>query len=197
MTSRATPVNYDDATPEQQQLWDELLGSRGGPSTLVAPDGSLRGPFNHMVASPNLGKRMGDLGQGVRFEASIERRLQELAIITVGAHWRSNFEFWAHGRMAIEQGIDPAVVDALAEGRSPSFERQDEAEVHRFASQLITTGRVDQDRYDAVRDRVGEQALIDLITTIGYYSLVSLTLNAHQVPLPDGNDPIWPDGSSA
>ena len=193
MTSRATPITYDDATPEQQRLWDELLGSRGGPQALVGPDGSLRGPFNHMVASPNLGKRMGDLGQGVRFEASIERRLQELAIITVGAHWRSNFEFWAHARMAIDHGIEPSAIDALAAGEPPSFEREDEAEVHRFAAQLVTTGRVDRDRYDAVRQRVGEQALIDLITTIGYYSLVSLTLNAHAVPLPEGNDPIWPD----
>ena len=192
MTSRATPVTRNDASPEQLALWDELVGSRGGAMNLIGPDGALVGPFNHMVASPNLGKRMGDLGQGVRFEAVIDRRLQELAIITVGAHWRSNFEFWAHGRMAIDHGIDRSVVDALAEGGEPTFERDDEAEVYGFASQLVTTGRVDEDRYEAVRRRVGEQALVDLITTIGYYSLISLTLNAHQIPLPEGVEPIWP-----
>ncbi len=193
MTGRANPIHHDDATDEQRQLWDTLLESRGGAQTLVAPDGTLRGPFNHMVTNPTLGRRMGDLGHAVRFEASIERRLQELAISTVGAHWRSNFEFWAHGRMAIDQGIDPGVIEALADGREPEFERDDEAEVHAFAAQLVATGRVDQDRYDAVRDRVGATALADLITTIGYYSLVSLTLNAHEVPLPEGNDPIWPE----
>ena len=186
-------MTHDDASPEQRQLWDDLLASRGGAATLVGPDGSLRGPFNHMVTSPNLGKRMGDLGHAVRFEASVDRRLQELAICTVGAHWRSNFEFWAHGRMAIDHGIDPAVIDALAQGHAPSFEHDDEAEVHAFASQLVSSGRVDLDRYQAVRDRLGETALVDLITTIGYYSLISLTLNAHQVPLPEGNDPIWPE----
>ena len=186
-------MSYDDANPEQQQLWDELLASRGGPATLVGPDGSLRGPFNHMVTNPHLGKRMGDLGHAVRFEASVERRLQELAICTVGAHWRSNFEFWAHGRMAIEQGIDPGIIEAMASGTTPSFERDDEAEVHAFAAELVSTGRVADDRYEAVRARIGEVALADLITTIGYYSLISLTLNAHRVPLPEGNEPIWPD----
>ncbi len=193
MASRATPITYDDTTPDQRELWDELVASRGGATTLVGPDGALVGPFNHMVASPGLGARMGRLGHGVRFEAAIERRLQELAIITVGAHWRSNFEFWAHGRMAIDHGIDPSVVDALAEGRSPEFDREDEAEVHRLAAELVGTGRVDDDAYEAVRRRVGERALVDLITTVGYYSLICLTLNAHRVPLPEGNAPIWPD----
>jgi 4-carboxymuconolactone decarboxylase len=193
MTSRATPVTYDDASPEQQELFDEILSSRGDRSTLVGPDGALRGPFNHMVASPVLGRAMAGLGHAVRFEASVDRRLQELAICTVGAHWRSNFEFWAHSRMARQAGIDQSVIDALAEGRAPSFERDDEAAVHALAAQLVADGRVDQDRYDAVRDAVGEQALVDLITTIGYYSLVSLTLNAHRIPLPEGNEPIWPD----
>lgn len=193
MTSRSTPITHDDATPEQRALWDELVASRGGAMSLVGPDGALVGPFNHMVTSPNLGARMGDLGHAVRFEASVERRLQELAIITVGAHWRSNFEFWAHARMALEQGVAQAPIDAMAEGRTPTFERDDEAEVHRLAAQLVGTGRVDQDTYDAVRARLGEQALVDLITTIGYYSLICLTLNAHQVPLPEGETAVWSD----
>ncbi len=193
MTSRATPITYDAANEEQRELWDELQGSRGGAMNLVGPDGALVGPFNHMLASPNLGRRMGDLGHGVRFEASVERRLQELAIITVGAHWRSEFEFWAHGRMATDHGIDQAVVDDLAAGREPTFGRDDEAEVHRLAAQLVSTSRVDREAYEAVRDRLGEQALVDLITTIGYYTLICFTLNAHQIPLPDGVVSRWPE----
>lgn len=195
MTSRATPITYDAATEEQRELWDELQGSRGGAMDLVGPDGALVGPFNHMVASPNLGRRMGELGHGVRFEASVERRLQELAIITVGAHWRSEFEFWAHGRMATDNGIDQAVVDDLAANREPTFDRDDEAEVHALAASLVGTGRVDDEVYEAVRQRLGEQALVDLITTIGYYSLISLTLNAHRIPLPDGVTPVWEDSA--
>lgn len=190
-SSRATPVRYDDATPEQKEVFDAILSSRGDRSTLIGPDGGLRGPFNHMVTSPVLGQAMADLGHAVRFRASVDRRLQELAICTVGAHWRSNFEFWAHSRMAIDAGLDRSIVDALRDGRAPAFDDETEAAVHTLASQLVTTGRADQATYDAVRTAVGEVALADLITTIGYYSLISLTLNAHTVPLPDGNEPIW------
>ncbi len=193
MTSRATPITYDATSQEQRELWDELQSSRGGAMNLIGPDGALVGPYNHMVASPNLGRRMGDLGHGVRFEASVERRLQELAIITVGAHWRSEFEFWAHGRMAIDHGIGQTIVDDLAANRKPTFDQDDEAEVHHLAAQLVSTGRVDGEAYEAVRQRLGEQALVDLITTIGYYSLICFTLNAHQVPLPDGVASVWPD----
>lgn len=114
--SRAKPLQYEDATPEQQEVWDTLVASRGNPATLVGPDGGLVGPFNAMVSSPGIGKRVSALGAKVRFQNSVDNRLLELAICTVGAHWRSNFEFWAHGRMAIEAGIDRSIVDSLAAG---------------------------------------------------------------------------------
>jgi 4-carboxymuconolactone decarboxylase len=144
-----------------------------------------------MVTSPTLGRQMAAMGHAVRFENEVDNRLLELAICTVGAHWKSNFEFWAHSRLGIQAGLDQSVMDALAEGREPTFEREDERTVHAFASQLVSTGRVDQERYEATRDAVGEQGLTDLITTIGYYGLVSLTLNAHAVPLPGGQTPYW------
>ena len=193
MTSRLTPVIYDDATPEQQQVWDAVLASRGDPSRLIGSDGSLVGPFNHMVTSPKLGRPMSAMGHAVRFENDVDNRLLELAICTVGAHWRSNFEFWAHSRLGVAAGLDQSVMDSLAEGRTPTFERDDERVIHGFASQLVSTGRVDQDRYDAAREILGEQGLADLITTIGYYSLISLTLNAHAVSLPEGQTPFWAD----
>ncbi|MGI9598390.1 MAG: carboxymuconolactone decarboxylase family protein [Acidimicrobiales bacterium] len=191
--SRATPVTYDAATPEQQEVWDSIIASRGDPATLVGEDGALVGPFNSMVSSPTIGKRMGDLGEAVRFSSSVDNRLLEMAIITVGAHWRSNFEWYAHSRLAAAAGVDQSVIDAMAEGREPSFEKQDDATVHRFAHQLVGTGRVEQAAYDAARELLGEQGVLDLITTIGYYSLVSLTLNALEVPLPGGQTPTWPD----
>jgi len=191
MTSRLTPVTYDAASPEQKEVWDAILASRGDPARLIGPDGSLVGPFNHMVTSPGLGRRMSAMGHAVRFEGSVDSRLLELAICTVGAHWRSNFEFWAHSRLGVQAGLDQSVMDALAEGREPTFERDDERAIHAFASQLVSTGRVDEDRYAAAREVLGEQGLVDLVTTIGYYSLVSLILNAHSVPLPGDQAPFW------
>ncbi|MEM7322213.1 MAG: carboxymuconolactone decarboxylase family protein [Actinomycetota bacterium] len=189
--SRATPLQYEDATPEQKEVWDALVASRGNPTGLVGPDGGLVGPFNSMVSSPIIGKRISALGAKIRFENSVDNRLLELAICTVGAHWRSNFEFWAHGRMAVDAGIDQAVIDALAAGETPTFAHDDEACVYDFAKQLVTSGRVDADRFAATHAIVGEPGIFDLISGIGYYCLISLTLNALEVPLPPGETPIW------
>lgn len=191
--SRATPVTYDNATPQQQEVWDSIIATRGDPSTLVGEDGALVGPFNSMVASPTIGKRIGDLGQAVRYSSSVDNRLLELAIITVGAHWRSNFEWFAHSRLAAAAGVDSSVIDALAAGEAPTFTKDDEAVVHRFAEQLVKSGRVAKADFDAARALLGEQGVIDLITTIGYYSLISLTLNALDIPLPGGQTPTWAD----
>ncbi len=189
--SRIEPVTHEDATPEQREVWDAIVATRGDPSRLVGENGGLVGPFNSMVSSPVIGKRIGDLGQAVRFQSSVDNRLLEMAIITVGAHWRSNFEWYAHSRLAVAAGVDQSVVDALAAGQPPAFQHDDEAIVHRFAEQLVSTGRVDQAAYDAAATLLGQQGVIDLITTIGYYSLISLTLNALEIPLPGGEEPTW------
>ncbi len=191
--SRIAPVTYENATPEQRAVWDQLVASRGGSMSLVGEDGGLVGPFNSMVSSPAIGERIGALGQAIRFGSSVDNRLLELAIITVGAHWRSNFEWFAHSRMAAEAGIDASIIDALAADEEPSFEKDDEATVHRFAAELVKTGRVGDANFDAAKSLLGEQGVLDLISTIGYYSLISLTLNAQQIPLPGGRPGTWAD----
>ena len=47
------------------------------------------GPFNAWVTAPGIGGRLADLGAALRFESSIERRLLEVTIITVGARWHA------------------------------------------------------------------------------------------------------------
>lgn len=191
--SRIDPVTYENANAEQREVWDQLVASRGGSMSLVGEDGGLVGPFNSMVSSPAIGGRIGALGQAIRFGSSVENRLLELAIITVGAHWRSNFEWFAHSRMAAEAGIDSSVIDALAADEQPSFAKDDEDTVHRFAAELVKTGRVSDSNFDAAKSLLGQQGVLDLISTIGYYSLISLTLNAQQIPLPGGRPGTWAD----
>lgn len=191
--TKITGITYDQADEPQRELWDSLVGSRGGALNLVGPDGALVGPFNAMVTSPGIGARMAELGAAIRFGNSVESRLLELAITTVGAYWKAEFEFWAHGRLALEAGIDQSVVDALAAGTAPRFDKPDEAVVHRFASSMVATGRVDDETFAATRDLLGEQGVVDLLAAVGYYCLISFTLNALDVPLPAGVDPVWGD----
>lgn len=191
--SRLEPIGEDATTPDQREVWDSIVASRGGAARLVGEHGGLIGPFNSMVTSPGIGGRIAALGEAIRFSNSVDNRLLELAIMTVGAHWRSNFEFWAHRRLAAEAGVEQAVIDAITEGREPECSRDDEAAIHRFTADLLATGRVDDEVYERATAVVGTRGVVDLTSAIGYYCLISLTLNAHAVPLPPGEEPIWPE----
>jgi len=170
-------------------VWDSVVGSRG--ADLVSDQGALIGPFNAFVHAPAVGRQLAALGGVLRFETSIERRLTEVAIITVGARWKAEFEWWAHARMAREHGVAQAVVDAIGSGEDPPFEHADERVVHAAASQLAAAGQLDQDAYDAARRLLGDAGVVELVSLCGYYTLVSFLLNAFAVPLPPGGTPHW------
>ena len=178
--SRLPLPNRDALDPAAQEVWDSITATRGA---IVADEGHLIGPFNAWVHAPGIGGRLADLGAALRFESSIERRLLEVAIITVGALWQAEFEWWAHSRMALQHGVSQEAVLP-----------DDEAAVHAVARQLAETGHVDGPGYEAAHRLLGDRGIVELVTLCGYYTLVSFTLNAFDVALPPGETPVWGDG---
>lgn len=187
--SRLPSLRRDDLDDAGRAVWDGLESSRG--RTVVNEDGGLVGPFNAWVHAPVVGRRLSGLGAALRFETSIERRLLELAIIVVAAHWKAEFEWWAHARMAREHGVADEVVDAIGRGETPAFAAADEALVYGFARQLVTSGAVDDRTYTGAVELLGDRGVVELVSLCGYYTLVSFTLNAFAVPLPPGTQPAW------
>jgi 4-carboxymuconolactone decarboxylase len=186
-------LRYDDLGPDGQKVWDGIVGSRG--SQLISAEGSLIGPFNCFVTAPGVGGRISSLGRVVRFETSIERRLTELAVITVAARWKAEFEWWAHAQMAREHGVADAAVDAIGRGEEPPL-GSDERVVYRVARELTADGQLSDEAYDAAQRLLGDQGAVELVTLCGYYTMISFMLNAFRVPLPPGNEPTWADGAS-
>jgi 4-carboxymuconolactone decarboxylase len=191
--SRLPYLRYENLNADGQKVWDGVVGSRG--SQLVNAEGGLVGPFNAFVHAPGTGRRLSGLGATLRFETSIERRLSEVAIITVGAHWKAEFEWHAHSRMAREHGVPDAVIDAIGRGDEPPFEADDERTVYEAARELVTSGRLGAGSYAAAQRLLGDAGLVELISLCGYYSLISFMLNTFEVPLPDGAAPVW-DGTA-
>src|SRR6202161_4353632 len=145
--TRIPYVRREELGPEGQQLWDGIVDSVGG--HVVTADGGLAGPVNAFVTVLRAGRRLSALGAKLRFGTSIERRLSEIAIITTGARWQAEFEWWAHAAMAREQGGAAGVVAAIGHGEDPPFEADDEQAVYAVARQLAHAGRLDQETYDA------------------------------------------------
>ena len=92
--TRIPYVRREDLGPEGQRLWDGIVGTWG--DLAVTADGALAGPFNAIVTAPDAGRRLSALGATLRSAPSIKRRLSEIAIITVGARWQAEYEWWAH-----------------------------------------------------------------------------------------------------
>lgn len=187
---RLSPMSRAQLDETGQALWDELVASRG--EDVVGEDGGLRGPFNAWVHAPGVGSRLAALGATLRYGTSLDRNLVELAILTVGSHFRAEFEWWAHTPMARRHGVSEDVIAALGAGRDPAFDDAGQRAVHQVASELVRTGRLSDATHQTARSQLDETQLVELVTLCGYYTLVSFTLNAFDVGLPPGSDPQWP-----
>jgi len=182
-SARFPTIPEDKLTPAQKKAVEGIV---------KGPRGTLRGPFNTMLRSPELADRAQRLGEFVRFNSSLPAKLKELAILVTGRHWTAQYEWYAHRRLAIEAGVPAAYTDAIAEGKRPSGMSDAESAVYDFASDLLYTKQVSDEVFARARQHLGEQGVVDLIGTVGYYSLVSMCLNVDRYPLPDDAKPLKP-----
>jgi len=181
---RYPPLTREEMTPAQREVAEAIASG---------PRGGLRGPFQAWLRSPEIADRMQKVGAYLRFDSKVPRRLNELAILITARAWDAQFEWYAHHRLALEAGLDPAVAADIAEGRRPASMQADEAVVYDFCTELRATHRVSDATLAATQALLGEAGVIDLIAVSGYYDIVSMTLNVAEVPLPDGlPDPLKP-----
>ena len=175
--NRFAPLDYSALDDEQRAMVQNILS---GPRT------GVRGPFNTLLRSPVLGDRAQALGAYIRYDSVLPATLREMAIIMTAAHWRAEYEWYAHKRDALAAGLDPAIVDAIGQHRRPARMQADEAALYDFCNELLSTQRVGDGTFSATVDAFGEQGVVDIIGTLGYYTLVSLILNVDEHPVPDG-----------
>src|SRR5262245_1498270 len=170
---RFKPLTYREMTPEQKKMFESLLsGERRGAG----------GPFNVLLRSPEMGDLAQKFGASMRFHSTISPRLNELAIIITARHWSSHYEWYAHKRAALQNGVNAATVDAIAAGRRPTTMQADEEIVYNFCTELLTTKQVSDQTFQAVKGKFGERGVVDLIGVSGYYGLVSMLLNVDRYP---------------
>ena len=174
------PLDFANLTPDQQAVADEI---RSGPR------GGLRGPFEAWLHSPDLASRAQRLGEYCRFQTTLAKDANELAILLAGKHWRAQFEFWAHTRLGRDAGLPAEVIEAIRTGEQPALSRPDLQAVYDVITEYFATNRVSGETYRRVVGVLGERGLIDVIGVVGYYGLVSMTLNIAEVGLPEGETP--------
>jgi 4-carboxymuconolactone decarboxylase len=187
--SRLPDLRRNQLTPAGKAVWDSIVATRG--DHVVSAEGALTGPFNAMVHAPDTGGPLGSLGAALRFGTSLGRRLTEVAILAVASRWQGEFEWWAHARIAREAGVPDVVVDAIGAGKEPAFVADDERIVYATARELVIDGHLSPANYAAAQELLGNTGVVELVALCGYYTTISFLLNAFEVPLPAGVEPMW------
>jgi 4-carboxymuconolactone decarboxylase len=145
------------------------------------------------MRAPQLGFAAQAFGAAVRFETALPENVKEVAICTVGAHFRSRFEFAAHAPLALAAGVPADALEAIRRGEQPALAQPAETLAHEIARTLLTRHRLSDAQFERARTVFSERELVELVTVIGYYCQISLTLNAFEAPLLDGMADPFPD----
>ena len=121
---------------------------------------------------------------------TLDQRIMEFAIIVTARHWTSQYEWYAHCRLALAAGLEPRIAEELAQGRRPAGMKPDEEVAYDFCTELHRTHKVSDATWGRTVRQFGEAGAVDLMAASGYYTMVSMILNVNQTPLPAGVAPI-------
>ena len=174
-----SPANF---TAEQRAEYETFTRTRK-----PREDGSLGGPFDPWMTNPELFHRLTGLGGALWTRTSLDRGIVELAICITAKVWESNVEWAAHAPRAVEYGIPRAVLDQILAGRSPKGWEEHEL-VWDICMSMHQRHKLPRPLYDEAVKTFGERGLAEMLAVIGYYTLVSMTLNAFEVKAAPGTE---------
>jgi 4-carboxymuconolactone decarboxylase len=189
------PALLDD---DQREVYEAITGGprrTGRPASLrySDDDGRLYGPFNAMLYSPAVGLALQELGAALRFRGRFTTRQREIATLVVAAHARSDYEWYAHERLAGQAGLTEEELAALRSGRDPVLADARERIVYEAARELVLDGDLSDPLYVEVVATLGRATVVELVALVGYYTALALQLRVFRVGVPDGEPaPDWP-----
>jgi 4-carboxymuconolactone decarboxylase len=158
----------------------------------AGPRGELRGPFISLLRSPELMTRVQRVGEYLRYQCPLDRRLMEFATLIAARFWSQSYEWQSHYKHAMKAGLAPAIADALADGRRPAGMAEDEEIVYELLTESLHNKSVSDATYARALAKFGEPGVVELVTVAGYYLMLAMVLNTARKALPPGAQPLRP-----
>jgi 4-carboxymuconolactone decarboxylase len=176
---RLPVLNEQQMNAPQRALLEAI---RSGPrGKLVTP----RGPFAVWLHAPEFGNLAQSLGAHVRYKTALPSRLSEFAILCTARLWRAQYEWFAHAPMAERGGVKAKTIADLRAGRAPKSAPKDERAIYDFIQELYKNRRVSDRAYKRLHGFIGDAAMVELVGILGYYVMISMTLNVFRMMPPD------------
>jgi len=164
--------------------------TKAAKAIVSGPRGEVRGPFLMLMHNPKALEAVQQMGAFLRFGGKLDGRLRELVILVSGRIWTAQYEWYAHAPIAIREGLDPKIVDAIAQKKRPRFKNADERTVYNFATELHTKHQVSKKTFDAAKKLLGNDGVVELVVLCGHYSTISMVLNTFEMGVPGGKNPL-------
>ncbi|MBV9510430.1 MAG: carboxymuconolactone decarboxylase family protein [Caulobacteraceae bacterium] len=177
-----------DLTPEQRSLYETMregIASNFNLFLVEAPDGALMGPWNPWLHEPKIGRAIWDLTMAMTANATLPDNVRQIAILAVGARFDAAYEIYAHIAVAEHEGMSAARLATLTADLKPADLSLEESVGFDVAFALVRGGTLPEPLYRLGVAIFGQHGMNELIYLVGLYSLVSVTLNAYNVPVPE------------
>jgi 4-carboxymuconolactone decarboxylase len=176
-------MNTDRLPPIPQSQWTDAQ-RREAQAIIDGPRGALVSPFVPLMRSPELMGHAQRMGEYLRYRSTLPLRLSELAILITARHWSQQVEWAIHAPIAQKAGVAAITIEAIAQGRQPTSMADDEAALYAFCTELHHNRGVSDATWARALALFGEQGVVDLIGINGYYTLLSMVMNASRTPVP-------------
>jgi 4-carboxymuconolactone decarboxylase len=177
---RLPPLEVEKLSAERRKIYDDIKRMRG----------QVRGPFAVWLRNAELAEGALKLQELFASRVKLERRLVQLMILVAARFANAQYAWFIHEPHALQYGVGPDVVEAIRERRTPNFPREDERLVYDITLELNTTHRLSAATFDRGIAAFGEQQMVELISGVGFYSMVAMTLNAFEVAVPGDHKPL-------
>src|SRR5512145_3364610 len=178
--ARLPEVDSTNLSPEQRAIYDRLMRQRG----------HMRGPFAVWLRNAELCANTLKLQEMFASRVKLERRLLELMILVSARLASAQYAWFIHEPHALKFGISPEIIQSIRERRTPEFSRDDERLVYDITTELNTTRSLSEASFQRGMAMFGEQTMVELVSAIGFYVMVAMTLNAFAVSVPGGREAL-------
>lgn len=171
---RFSVLKREEMNAEQRDVYE--VAERNG-----APVG---GPYWAFIRNPKFMRLSQDMGTYLR-SCPLSGRERLIVALAVIRHWGSNYPWAVQVERALAEGVTREIIDAINARQVPVLTDPREKAAYELASELMATRGVRQATYAAAEKALGLAHLVDVMSTIGFFSMMCCTSIAFDIPAPD------------
>jgi 4-carboxymuconolactone decarboxylase len=171
--ARVKLLEKDEADPMVGQMFQKIEDSGNDVINLMKA----------LAHSPKICRDWNRMGVTLLMKGDLSPKLRELAILRVGDLAKSNYEWTKHVPIALMTGASQEQVDALPNWADAGCFDEQERAVLQYTDELALNIRASDETFKGITEFLSQKEIVELTTTIGFYGMVSRTLEALQIEL--------------